>query len=457
MRKIAITQRLVKNQSYHEIRECLDINFSKLLSDCGFIPIILPYEVDFQNYFSMLQIDGVVLTGGNDLEVCNSNELSFKRDNYEKNVLKFCIKNEIPVFGICRGMQVIADYFNSSFKAINNQVNVRHSLIINTNSRFKKDLQKISEVNSYHDFTIDQLSNELIISATNETEVVKAIEHKTKSIFGQMWHPERESPFSKSQINLIQEFFNENINKVIEISKLASESIMKIYNKNNFKVNYKIDKSPLTDADVTSNKIIIDELEKISKDPLVSEESHIEYKIRKNFKKFWLIDPLDGTKDFISKNGEFTVNIALIYNNQPILGVVCVPKTGDVYYAIKNGGAYKNGVQIFNNSKREDLIGADSRFHSSEQTKAFFKKYNIKKIQKYGSSIKLCKLAEGIIDVYPRLNGTKEWDTAASHIIVQEAGCKIIDIDSKKELLYNKKSIKNNYFIACRNNLSFEL
>lgn len=457
MRKIAITQRLVKIQSYHEIRECLDINYSKLLSDCDFIPIILPFEVNFEAYFKTLEIDGVLLTGGNDLAVCNSNELSIKRDIYEKKLLKFCLINDIPVFGICRGMQLIADYFNSSFEAINNQVNVKHSLIINTNSRFKKDLQKIDKVNSYHDFTIDNLSKELIVSATSQTGIIKAIEHKKKSIFGQMWHPERESSFSKPQMNLIQEFFNENIKKVIEVTKLASESIMKIYNKNNFEINYKTDKSPLTEADLYANNIIIDQLKIFSNYPIITEESPVEFEIRKNWKKFWMVDPLDGTKDFISKTGEFTVNISLISNDLPILGVVCVPKTGEIYFAINKGGAFKNGIKIFNKSNRKNLIGADSKFHSSDQTRTFFTQKNIKKIEKYGSSIKLCKLAEGAIDVYPRFNGTKEWDTAASHIILKEAGCKIIDIKTKKELTYNKETFKNNHFIACRNDLSFEL
>ena len=131
----------------------------------------------------------------------------------------------------------------------------------------------------------------------------------------------------------------------------------------------------------------------------------------------WIIDPLDGTKDFISMNGEFTINIALIEKNRPILGVVYIPTTDDLYHSEYKKGAFKNGQRIFNSSKREKLIAADSNFHSTEETLNFFKKFDIERVVKYGSSIKICKLAEGEIDVYPRLNGTKEWDIAASHII----------------------------------------
>ncbi|ADG94583.1 3'(2'),5'-bisphosphate nucleotidase [Arcobacter nitrofigilis DSM 7299] len=243
------------------------------------------------------------------------------------------------------------------------------------------------------------------------------------------------------------------IDKVIKIAEKASIEILKIYEDNNFKITIKDDDSPVTRADLASNKLIIEGLNQISDYPIITEETPISYEIRKNWRKFWLVDPLDGTKDFISKNGEFTINIALIENNKPILGVVYIPITNDVYYAKKGGGAYKNNSRIFNNSKRKDLIGSDSNFHSTEETKEFFIKHNITQINKYGSSIKICKLAEGLIDIYPRFNGTKEWDIAASHIIANEANCKIIDLNTKEELVYNKRNIKNNFFIATRNNL----
>jgi 3'(2'), 5'-bisphosphate nucleotidase len=240
------------------------------------------------------------------------------------------------------------------------------------------------------------------------------------------------------------------IEKVIEIAQKASIEIMDIYKSSNFGIDIKADNSPVTTADLLANQIIIDGLKRISDYPILTEESYVEYEIRKNWDKYWLVDPLDGTKDFIAKNDGFTVNIALIEHNKPILGVVYLPTKDDVYYAEYKKGAYKNEVKIFNNSKRTELIGVDSNFHSTDAVKEFFKKHNIKDIRKYGSSIKICKLAEGVIDVYPRLNGTKEWDTAASHIIANEAGCKLIDIETNKELVYNKKDIKNNFFIASK-------
>ena len=118
-------------------------------------------------------------------------------------------------------------------------------------------------------------------------------------------------------------------------------------------------------------------------------------------------------------------------------------------------GTYKNGKRIFNRSKRKKLIAADSRHNSSKETVAFLNKYNVKKVIRAGSALKLCYLAEGKIDVYPRFNGTKEWDTAASHLICNEAGCKIIDIKTKKELIYHKISMKNKFFITSMYNLSF--
>jgi 3'(2'), 5'-bisphosphate nucleotidase len=246
------------------------------------------------------------------------------------------------------------------------------------------------------------------------------------------------------------------IAKVIEIAHQASFEVLKIYNKGIIQIQSKQDNSPVTEADLISNKIIINGLRNISNYPILTEESPVEYKVRKNWTKYWVVDPLDGTKDFIAKNGGFTINIALIEKTKPIMGVVLVPVTGEVYYAELGRGSYKNNKKIFNNSKRIDLIGADSIHHSTKEVELFFKKHNISKVLKLGSSIKICKLAEGEVDVYPRLNGTKEWDTAASHIIANEAGCRLIDTESKKELTYNKKSLKNNHFIAIRNNLDLK-
>ena len=243
------------------------------------------------------------------------------------------------------------------------------------------------------------------------------------------------------------------------MAERAGSAILKIYQSNNFQIEAKKDKekSPITEADLVANAVIIKGLKDISDYPIVTEESDVEHKIRKKWKKFWLVDPLDGTKDFIAKKGGFTVNIALIINDKPVLGVVYAPVVKLTYWASRGKGAFKNGQKIFNNSKRKNLIGADSYFHSTKKTLEFFKRYNIKTVKKYGSALKICCLAEGKIDVYPRFNGTKEWDTAAGHIIANEAGCKLIDVITGEELTYNKENIKNNYFVASRMDLNFNL
>ena len=248
-----------------------------------------------------------------------------------------------------------------------------------------------------------------------------------------------------------------DILSVIEIAKQAGEAILEIYYADDFDVQYKSDDSPVTKADMVANGIIIDGLNSVSDLPVLTEESPVTYQERKGWKKYWLVDPLDGTKNFIAKQGDFTVNIALIKGQKPVLGVVYIPLTGDMYFAEKGLGAFKNNEPIFNDSNRMDLIAASSVFHSTDKMVEFFKEHKITKITEYGSSLKICKLAEGTIDVYPRLNGTKEWDTAASHVIANEAGCKLVDIETQQELLYNKVTLKNNHFIASRNDLHFSV
>jgi 3'(2'), 5'-bisphosphate nucleotidase len=244
------------------------------------------------------------------------------------------------------------------------------------------------------------------------------------------------------------------ISQVVNIAREAGKIVMSHYSKKDI-IEYKSDESPLTKADIESNKFIMDSLKTKFTYPILSEESPVSFDIRKNWSKFWLVDPLDGTKDFIAGNGEFTINIALISGKRPILGVVHIPVIGVDYWAEEGKGAFKNNNKIFNISKRNNLIGTDSNFHSTIETKSFFSNNNISIINKYGSSLKLCYLAEGLIDIYPRLNGTKEWDTAASDIILNESGCSIVDYPNRKRLLYNKKNIKNPYFIAFRNGIDW--
>jgi len=246
------------------------------------------------------------------------------------------------------------------------------------------------------------------------------------------------------------------IKKVQSIAQHAGKIILEHYdNMSKIVVNVKKDSSPVTQADIESEKVIVSMLKNNFSYPILTEETPSSYNKIKDWKKYWLVDPLDGTQDFLERNDEFTINIALIQNNKPILGVVFAPALDLIYTGEYKKGAYKNGKKIYNSSKRKKLIGADSRHNSSKETLSFLKKHNVNKVIRAGSALKLCYLAEGKIDVYPRFNGTKEWDTAASHIVCNESGCKIIDIETNKELTYHKRSIKNNFFIASRNNLFF--
>jgi len=237
---------------------------------------------------------------------------------------------------------------------------------------------------------------------------------------------------------------------------MAGNIIMSFYREDQIDLSFKKDKSPLTAADIASNNFIINELESNFSYPILTEESPIPFKTRKSWSKFWLVDPLDGTKDFIEKNDEFTINIALIDKQRPILGVINIPALDLTYWAESGKGTYKNGRKVFNKSNRKNLIGTDSRFHSTNETKEFFKRNSIKKVTQYGACLKLCKLAEGEIDIYPRLNGTKEWDTAASEVILNEAGCSMVSYPDREYLIYNKNELKNPYFVAFRDGLDWQ-
>ncbi len=245
------------------------------------------------------------------------------------------------------------------------------------------------------------------------------------------------------------------LDKVIEIAKEAAAEILKIYAMQDPEVQYKKDDSPLTKADIVSNEIITKGLMAISNIPVVSEECNLPFEERKNFEKFWLVDPLDGTKDFIVKNNQFTVNIALVEGYTPVMGVIAIPAENTIYYAEKGKGAFKDGVKIECNFERSELIGSDSNFHSTQATVDFYAKHNITNIKRYGSALKFCKIAEGEIDVYARLNGTMEWDTGAGQIILSEAGGKMIDLETNSPIIYNRENQVNNYFIASRKDLDF--
>lgn len=208
MKKIAVSQRLNPNKGYYELREALDVQWGKLFKELEMIPIILPLEYDFQVYFKNIGIDGILLTGGNDLNRLNPSDESLKRDNFEKELISYGIENDIPIFGVCRGMQIIAEYFGSDFMKVKDQVSIKHRLKVNKKSKYFKELSDLNNVNSFHIYAIENLSPNLLISATNEKGIIKAVEHKKHRIFAQMWHSERENSFKNEELELIKKFYN---------------------------------------------------------------------------------------------------------------------------------------------------------------------------------------------------------------------------------------------------------
>ena len=246
-----------------------------------------------------------------------------------------------------------------------------------------------------------------------------------------------------------------DIQEIGNIAKKAGSRINEIYNSNNFSsvVDFKADNSPLTDADRESHKIIVKELRLISKEfPILSEEGKdIPYNKRKKWEYYWLIDPLDGTKEFIKRNGEFTVNIALIHKNISVLGVIYVPAFDTIYYGqIGEGAVKRKGGEpeqpIFTSRKKDDLIAVMSRSHTTTEGKEFLKMFSIKDTISVGSSLKFCMIAEGKADIYYRHGPTMEWDTAAGQALVQSSGGRVLQ--GHKPLEYNKESLLNDSFLC---------
>ena len=246
-----------------------------------------------------------------------------------------------------------------------------------------------------------------------------------------------------------------NLNSLLDQAKIAanaaSEEILRVYNSDDFEIEAKDDQSPLSRADQAAHQVITSLLEKTGI-PILSEEGTlIPYSRRKKWETFWMIDPLDGTKEFIKKNGEFTVNIALIHHHQPIIGVVQTPVTYDLYYAIKASGAQKNGKSIQCASfdlHQSGIKVVASRSHLNPETQSFLNTLINPKIIIKGSSLKLMIVAEGEAHLYPRFAPTMEWDTAAAQIIVEEAGGKVLIQNSKTQVLYNKENLMNPYFLV---------
>ena len=243
---------------------------------------------------------------------------------------------------------------------------------------------------------------------------------------------------------------------VLKIADAASEKVLSIY-MTDFKVDYKADESPITAADVASHRVIVAGLRNLSHDiPVLSEEgAEIPWSERKQWHRFWLIDPIDGTKDFTQRTGEFTVNIALIENGEPILGVVTAPALKEAYWGLKGEGAYKRdrtgrvrriSVAVPGETKRV----VASKNHLNQETKAFIDKLGAHELVQAGSSLKFCKIAEGHADIYPRLGPTCEWDTGAAHAVLSAAGGKVETLDGEP-LKYGKEDVLNPFFVAAGN------
>ncbi len=257
---------------------------------------------------------------------------------------------------------------------------------------------------------------------------------------------------------------------IIRLSIRAGEEILKVYQAEDFGIEIKEDTSPLTIADKRANDVITAFL-KTTPYPILSEEGkEIPYAERKDWKQFWLVDPLDGTKEFIKKNGEFTVNIALIEEQKAVFGVIYAPVLDTLYCGYDNKAfRLENASKMLNQSKSiqefEEIAKrlpleqqentykvVGSRSHMNEETENFIE--NLKKehpeieIVSKGSSLKICLVAEGNAAIYPRFGPTMEWDTAAGHAIINNMGGKVLEVKQGKELLYNKENLLNPYFIV---------
>lgn len=255
------------------------------------------------------------------------------------------------------------------------------------------------------------------------------------------------------------------LKEIIGIAKEAGEAMLDIYyDAQDVEISRKDDDSPLTKADLASHYIIVDALQELDPDtPVISEESGIpDYEERKDWSRFWIVDPLDGTKEFIKKNGEFTVNVALIEDGQPILGVVYVPDKRTIYYAEKGKGSFKQvgtdapeRIYSTGSDKNEPLIAVQSRSHGSDKLVAQLKEkgLTVKETIPAGSSIKFCLVAEGKADIYPRMGPTMEWDVAAGDAVYRYSAGEGVH---ESPLRYNKPDLKNGSFlIGLKKNVEF--
>ena len=265
----------------------------------------------------------------------------------------------------------------------------------------------------------------------------------------------------------------EQLLKAVQAAFAGGLAIMEVYRKKVFKTELKKDLSPVTEADHAAHRIIAGQLEHTAI-PILSEEGkEVPYEVRKQWKKFWLVDPLDGTKEFIRRNDEFTVNIALIEEQVPVLGIIYAPCQDIMYFASDLTGAYKiteysrkdgsiqnlddlmgHAEKLPGKIPRRPYTAIASRSHRNEQTDLFIKGLQQDhpglKFVSIGSSLKFCLMAEGTADIYPRFGPTMEWDTAAGHAIARDSGCSVKIHNKEDDLSYNKEDLFNPWFIVTR-------
>lgn len=245
--------------------------------------------------------------------------------------------------------------------------------------------------------------------------------------------------------------------EIISIARQAGEAIMQVYS-GEIEISRKQDDSPLTHADMAAHHIIEAALKRLTPElPILSEESaSIDFSIRSTWRRYWLVDPLDGTREFIKRNGEFTVNIALIEDSRPVMGVVYAPAKELLYYASEHQGAFKLGdggqapIAIKARALNLDrLTVAGSRSHSNIKMQAFLRNLSEPELLSLGSSLKICLVAEGKADVYPRFGPTSEWDTAAAQCVLEEAGGRLANKQGVPLRYNTKDSLLNPEFFAC--------
>lgn len=257
------------------------------------------------------------------------------------------------------------------------------------------------------------------------------------------------------------------LNTAITAALEAGKAIMAIYNSDDFEIELKADNSPLTKADIAAHHVIMSYLSKTDIPVLSEEGKSIPYAERKDWKQLWIVDPIDGTKEFIKRNGEFTVNIALIEKQRPVLGVIYVPALGELYFSTTAEGAFKVSADVADYDidrlikqaaalplNREDntYTVVASRSHRSAETETYLNALrdqhgDLNLISK-GSSLKLCMVAEGTADCYPRFAPTMEWDTAAGQAICEHAGFQVMDWNTKEPMLYNREELLNAWFLV---------